>query len=128
MKEVGMNYRLTMYPDYGDALLWDENGVCCGGARFVALYEDYETEVDLRSIEGLSDWLAEWEVYEDIMLGFKDLPQVRPEQWKSWNSRGLDFAKAIKRLLPDDVDILYRCSYSDDKFLLTGTSVEKIRG
>jgi hypothetical protein len=65
----------------------------------------------------------------DIMYGFiKDGPQIKPEQKKLWDKRGLVLAKAIKRLLPDDVDILYRCSYSDDKFLLTGTSVEKIRG
>ena len=130
MKEEGMNYRVTMYPDYDDFLFWDEIGAGCGTSKYVFVYdEDNSVEVDLSSIVGLTDWVAEWEHYEAINRGYvKKVPKIRPEQQKSMDKRGLDFAKAIKRLLPDDVDILYRCSYSDDKFLLTGTSVEKIRG
>ena len=130
MKEEGKNYRLTMYPDYGECLFWDESGAMCGTTRSVFVYDDEdEIEVDLSSIDGLSEWYGKWEYSMDIMYGFiKDGLQMKPEQQKSMDKRGLDFAKAIKRLLPDDVDILYRCSYSDEKFLLTGTSVEKIKG
>jgi hypothetical protein len=56
MKEEGKNYRLTMYPDYGECLFWDESGAMCGTTRSVFVYDDEdEIEVDLSSVEGLSE-------------------------------------------------------------------------
>ena len=129
MKEEGTNYRLTMYPDYNEALFWDQNGAQCGSVDYVFVYEDESVEVDLTSIEGLREWVAEWERNEDRNREYvKKVPKIRPEQQKEWNVRGINFAKAIKRLLPDDVDIVYICEPTRERILLTGTSVERIKG
>lgn len=71
MKEEGKNYRLTMYPDYGECLFWDESGAMCGTTRSVFVYDDEdEFEVDLSSIDGLSEWYGKWEYSMDIMYGY----------------------------------------------------------
>ena len=130
MKENGANYRLTMCPEYGGGLFWDEDGAQCGGVDYVFVYdEDNSVEVDLTSIVGLREWVAEWERNEDRNREYvKKVPKIRPEQQKEWNVRGINFAKVIKQLLPDDVDIMYICEPTREKILLTGTSVERIKG
>ena len=50
-----------MYPDYGEALFWDEEGCCIGGYDTIWLGEDNnETEIDLSSSDGLEKWFYDW--------------------------------------------------------------------
>ena len=88
-----------MYPDYGDALFWDEEGCCIGDYENIWIGEN---EIDLSSIDGLKEWFDDWDT--------ESLYQTHhwtDAQWREWWAKGLEFAKAVNKLLPADVDLYY---------------------
>ena len=92
-----------MYPDYGNALFWDENGVNLGG--FDKFFPETENElftIDLSGIVGLKQWLFDWEEEIDGQTY-----HWTDDQWMMWWSQGLEFAISIKALLPDVFDLYY---------------------
>ena len=92
-----------MYPDYGDALFWDEEGCCTGVYDTIWISEDNnEIEIDLSSIDELKEWFCDWET--------ESLYQTHhwtDSQWREWWAKGVEFAKAVNKLLPDDVELYY---------------------
>ena len=91
--------KIQMYPDYGDALFWDEEGCCIGDYENIWIGEN---EIDLSSIDGLKEWFDDWDT--------ESLYQTHhwtDAQWREWWAKGLEFAKAVNELLPTDVDLYY---------------------
>ena len=95
--------KILMYPDYGDSLFWNERGSCIGGCKYLFIGEDgSEIEIDLSDIEGLREWYYDWDG--------ESLYQTHhwtDAQWREWWSMGLELAKAVNELLPDEVDLYY---------------------
>ena len=103
MKLDENSYKVQMLPDYGEALFWDEEGCCIGGYDAIYIGEDgNEITVDLSSISGLKEWFREW----DSKTTHPIVP-LTDSQWKEWWKKGIEFAKAINQLLPDDVELYY---------------------
>ncbi len=88
-----------MNPDYGNALFWDKDGCCNGGygSLFIG-----ETEITLSSISGLKVWYEDWNT--------ESLYQTHhwtDTQWREWWTKGLELAKAVNKVLLEDVDLYY---------------------
>lgn len=97
---------IVMDPDYGDALFW-EDGVCCGGADRIWIGEGKdEIEIDLSSIVGLDDWQSEYErsYMDDVADDFYD--------------RGWLLAKEVRKLFPDNVELVYYHHKSPHKYMI----------
>lgn len=94
------NKYLHMCPDYGDALFWDIDGVCCGGTDY--LFLDNDTEIDLYSIDGLDEWYNQWQT-ESLHLKHN----WSEAEWLAWRERGMEMAKKVKALLPITIDLYY---------------------
>lgn len=92
-----------MEPDYGNALFWDKEGSCIGGcdSLFVDV-DDNEIVIDLSDIKGLKEWFNEW---ENKTLYFTN--PWTDLQWREWWEKGVEFAKAVNQLLPDNVELSY---------------------
>ena len=101
--KIIMMYKVLMEPDYGNALFWDEEGCCIGGYDIIYIGEDgHEITFDLSGISGLKEWFLEWvnkTIYSTNL--WTDL------QWREWWEKGIEFAKAVNQLLPDNVELNY---------------------
>lgn len=97
--EKGYSMKILMYPDYANALFWDEEDCCIGGYDEVCIGE---ITIDLSCISGLKDWFREWE--GNTLYPAKSRTD---SQWREWWEKGVDFAKAINQLLPDNVWLSY---------------------
>ena len=94
---------IQMYPDYGDSLFWDEEGCSIGGCGSLYLGEDGSgIEIDLSEIEGLKKWYYDW-YWESLYQRH----HWTDNQWREWWTKGMEYAKAVNELLPDDVDLYY---------------------
>ncbi len=85
-----------MYPDYGNALFWDEEGCCNGGygSLFIG-----ETEIILSGIEGLKEWYYDWE-NESLY----QTHHWNDTQWKEWWAHIGSFPIAVSmKLSYDDI-------------------------
>ena len=97
--EVGV----LMLPDYGEALFWDEEGCCIGGYDDIYIGEDgNEITIDLSGIGGLKEWFHEWD-----SKTLYPTPPWTDSQWREWWEKGVEFAKVVNRLLPDNVELNY---------------------
>ena len=89
-----------MSPDYGDAIFWDEEGCCIGGCKW--LFVNDVVEIKLDSVTGLKEWFYDWDN--------ESLYQTNhwtDAQWKDWWLKGLELAKAVQALLPQDIELHY---------------------
>lgn len=64
--------------------------------------ENTFTDVDISSVEGLEQWHKEFvdHYYDDESTRTND-------EWNIWFSKGLEFAKKVKSLLPGNIDLYY---------------------
>ena len=91
--------KIQMYPDYGEALFWDEEGCCIGGYDTIWIGEN---KIDLSGIDDLKEWFDDWDT--------ESLYQTHhwtDNQWREWWAKGLEFAKTVQKLLPTNVDLYY---------------------
>ncbi len=91
--------KIQMKPDYGNALFWDEEGGCTGGSGSLFIEE---VEITLSNISGLKKWYDNWDT--------ESLYQTHhwnDTQWREWWAKGLELAKAVNELLPENVDLYY---------------------
>ncbi|MCR5696454.1 MAG: hypothetical protein K6G73_05690 [Marinilabiliaceae bacterium] len=111
-------YTLTLKPDWGDALFWDEDGNLVGHCSELYLYyeEPNEIRIDLSPIAGLKEWYYDWCKYDDD-LWFRH-KGVDKEMINNWCKQGIALSKEVKKLLPDNVDVEFVCSLSGEKFLI----------
>lgn len=101
--------KILMSPDYANALFWDVDGIwnaegcCIGGYDEIYLGEDgEEITIDLSKINGLKEWFIDWDN--------KTIYPTNPwtdSQWREWWAKGLEFAKAVNELLPDNIELKY---------------------
>lgn len=92
-----------MFPDYGGALFWDEEGRCIGGYDNLYAGEgENEIELDPLNIEGLEEWY-----YDRDGKSLYQTNHWTDSQWKEWWVKGLEFAKAVKAKLPANVELYY---------------------
>lgn len=97
-----MMYKILMKPDYGEALFWNEEGCCIGGYDVIYIGEDgNETAIYLSSIIGLKEWFHEWDSNTLYLTHWTD------SQWRIWWKRGMEFAKVVNQLLPNNVVLEY---------------------
>lgn len=95
--------RLYMYPDYDGTLFRSESGACIGDLKSIHLTGIIKDEdIDLSSVEGLSQWLADW-IEECVRLKWN----WDHDGWLEWWNRGLSCACQIKRLLPPHWRLYY---------------------
>lgn len=98
-----MRHKILMNPDYANALFWDEEGCCIGGYDEICIGEEgNEVTIDLSCISGLKEWFTEW----DHNTAYPTIPWT-DSQWRDWWAKGVEFAKAINLLLPDNVELNY---------------------
>jgi len=64
---------------------------------FEIVHDGQEMLIEPHNIEGLEDWFYEGWVQ----------PDWTNEHWHEWWTRGLDFARQVKKLLPPDVSLFY---------------------
>jgi hypothetical protein len=92
-----------MQPDYGNTLFWDEEGCCIGGCESLFIGVDgNEIVIDLSGISGLKEWYYDWKnktIYSTNSWN--------DSQWREWWEKGLEFAKEVSNLLPDNVELDY---------------------
>lgn len=95
--------KVLMSPDYGDALFWDEEGCCIGDYDKIYIGEDgEEISIDLSGIDGLKKWFIDWD--EETLYHTN---HWKDSQWRGWWARGVELAKAVNELLPDNVELRY---------------------
>ena len=92
---------IHMWPDWGEACFWDDNGIGCGDTHSL-LYgdEQNEQEIDLDSVEGLQEWYEEFDC-QDIPKGMSN------EECVKWLAKGWEVAIKVRQLLPPYVDLYY---------------------
>ena len=97
---MGKNKYILIYPDYGNAIFWVEDGNCIGGYSYLFLNEN--NEIDLSSIQELKDWFLDWE--SESLYHSNNWNDT---QWKEWWSRGYEISKSVKALLGASVELYY---------------------
>jgi len=91
---------IWMWAEYGDALFWNQEGGCIGDSH--SLTTDWRHKrVDLSVIEGLAEWYARFD--DDAHPAF----EWKPEEYESWFEEGRKYARAVRRILPDEIDLQY---------------------
>lgn len=103
---------ISIWCDYGDALFWgrgvDGVGCCLGDADSLSTYS--AGEINLASIQGLREWYNEW--------SSAPIPDKwTKKQWDDWYKRGYEFAKQVRKLLPDTIDLYYYDWYPKKKVI-----------
>lgn len=94
---------LGIYPREEDIFL-DAAFECCGDYKTLhtEIAENEFVDIDISSIEGWEQWHRE--VIEDY---YEKKYQKTNDEWDEWFDRGLELAKQLKALLPDNVDLYY---------------------
>lgn len=96
---------IWMWAEYGDALFWNQEGGCIGDSH--SLITDWRhKKVDLSRIEGLAEWYARFD--NDAHPAY----EWTPEEYDSWFEEGWKYARAVRRILPDEIDLKY--AHDDD--------------
>lgn len=83
----------VLYPELCDALLWNEEGVCCNDGVGILISEGKEILLD---VPGLQEWADEYD--SETIKDFK-------EYW----DRGWNLALCLRTQLPRYIDLFYMC-------------------
>ena len=119
-------HTITLNPDFGDALFWDEaeNLVGYHDVLYLNYDEPNEIVIDLSSIAGLGKWYSKWCEYEDdLWLRHKNIEQ---ETLAEWSKQGIELSKQIKMLLPDKFDLVFVSTLTGEKYLFSNGEPQKI--
>lgn len=102
-KEVAFQQRLYMWPDYGDALFWEEAGPCCGDCDVITLTTfGKDKDIDISGIAGLNEWYTEWN-----KQSLYRTDHWTDAEWDKWWHRGIKYARQVKKLLPTNYRLFY---------------------
>ena len=105
---------ITMQPDSCCSLFWWEDGTCRGDSESLTLFEDGDS-IEIK-IPGLENWLNEymWQCLVPYETGKITLEELNKTfDWKSFHDKGLMFAKEIKKMLPENIELIYKSPYED---------------
>lgn len=95
-KQEKVTEMIDMWAEWGEALFWVNDG-CCGDCEVI--HTD-SGDIDLTGIKGLKEW------YEEFNCS-NPCEKWPAEKKKEWNRRGFELAKAIRKILPDHIDLCY---------------------
>lgn len=96
----GMQETIWMWAEYGDALFWYRDGGCCGDSK--GLVTEYRHKrIDLTGIEGLQAWYNRFD--DDNYPAYV----WSSEEYRAWIDEGWKYARAVREILPDEIDLLY---------------------
>ena len=91
---------IWMWAWFGDTLFWDQEGGSIGDCH--SLITDWRCkEIDLSSIEGLEEWYNRFDNDE------YPADKWSPEEYSAWKEEGWKYARAVRRILPDEIELLY---------------------
>lgn len=92
-----------MWPDYGEAIFWDQEGVGSGDTTFLEIgFGDNIRTIDITPISAeLQEWYDEWDNIP-IAEGWGT-----DEEFRIWLHKGWELAKKVRQLLPESVDLFY---------------------
>ena len=117
---------ITLNPDYGDALFWDEEENLVGyhDVLYLNYEEPNEIAIDLSSIAELEKWYSKWCEYEDDF--WLDHKNIEKEVLDEWCKQGIELSKQIKSLLPDGFDLVFVSTLTGEKYLFGNVEPQKI--
>ena len=76
----------------------------CGDYKtlHIEISENNFVDIDISSVKGLQDW------HQEFIMNYYDDKSVRTDEvWNAWFDRGLELARCVKALLPNNVDLYY---------------------
>lgn len=76
----------------------------CGDYKtlHIEISENNFVDIDISSVKGLQDW------HQEFIMNYYDDKSVRTDEvWNAWFDRGLELARCVKTLLPNNVDLYY---------------------
>lgn len=116
---------ITLNPDYGDALFWDEEENLVGyhDVLYLNYEEPNEIAIDLSSIAELEKWYSKWCGYEDDF--WLDHKNIEKEVLDEWCKQGIELSKQIKSLLPDGFDLVFVSTLTGEKYLFSNVEPQK---
>lgn len=87
-----------------ESLFEDSAYDSCGDYRtlHIEVSKNNFVDVDISSVKGLQDWHQEF-----IKKIYDDNSRKSDEEWCAWFDRGLELARCVKALLPNNVDLYY---------------------
>ena len=94
-----------MWAEYGDALFWNRDGGCIGNCHEL-ITDRHHKKVDLSGIVGLAEWYARFD--DDKYPAY----EWSPQEYTAWIEEGWKYAYAVRRILPDEIELLYE--YDED--------------
>ncbi len=97
---------IIMWAEYGDALFWHKGSGCCGDSR--SLITDSGKVIDLSNIKGLREWYARYD--DDKYPAY----EWTPEEYIAWKEEGWKYAKAVRDIIPDEINLTYDYGDSDN--------------
>ena len=108
-----IHHVLTISPDYPDVLgqmTGQSIPICVSSDDIITLYKKDGSEEELCSVTlpGVHEWLKEFNCHSDGVnstMGNIDVER--------WHHKGLIFAKGLKKMLPEDIDVWYGYPYED---------------
>ena len=100
-KKEAIREAIHMWPDWGEACFWDDNGIGSGDTHYL-LYgdEQNEQEIDLTSVDGLQEWYDKFD-HQDIPNGMTNEDRIK------WLTQGWEVAMKVRQLLPPHIDLYY---------------------
>ena len=112
-----MEIELLMKPD-ANALFWDEDGTCVGDYESLSIYSNdgsviKEINFDNNELK-LWGWNFLWDAIAPCESGEISREDLASQfDWETFNKKGIEFANAIKKLLPDNVILKYSSPFED---------------
>ncbi len=97
----GEKETVIMWAEYGDALFWHRAAGCCGDS--MSLVTGSGRVVDLSGVSGLQEWYARFD------NAGRPAFQWSAEEFETWRNEGFCYARAVRDLLPDEIDLEYVC-------------------
>lgn len=87
-----------------ESLFEDSAYDSCGDYKtlHIEISENNFVDIDIYSVKGLQDW------HQEFTMNYYDDKSVRTDEvWNAWFDRGLELARCVKALLPNNVDLYY---------------------
>ena len=114
-----MEIELLMKPD-SNALFWNDDGDCIGDYESLSIYSKDDLVMVIKEINfdnnelKLWGWDFLWNAIIPCESGKISLEELASQfDWKKFNKQGIEFAKVIKKLLPNNVILKYSSPFED---------------
>lgn len=93
---------IDMYPDFGGAYLWNEEGCAIDT-------DEFGTLVPKSLVEELDNWVN---MFDSAELK-NNLPDI---DWNSFNKKGEELSSLLQDFVKDDYEIIYSKSWEEAEF------------